>query len=95
MKKENDKFTELAEKRVTKALKDIRLIGNLASPNYKRTDYQIACIQQALENAVAECMARFEAHYKQDVETFSFDNYETDETIVSENDDIETIVHTD
>ena len=31
MSKNRDKFVELAEKRVTRALKDIRLIGNLSN----------------------------------------------------------------
>lgn len=92
-----DKFVKLAEKRVSKVLHDIRLIGNLASPNYHKTDYQVECIKLALENATAEMSARFEQHYQQDEEGFSFDNFEPEAEAAKDDaeDEIETIVHKD
>ena len=38
MKKSSEKFVELAEKRVNKTIKDLRLIGNLA--NKTNYDYE-------------------------------------------------------
>ena len=55
-----EKFKELAEKRVNKALKDIRLIGNLSNrSNYKYTDAQVKKIMKALKESVRECESRF------------------------------------
>jgi hypothetical protein len=63
MARENDrkKFVDLAEKRVTRALRDIRLIGNLSNrSNYKYTDEDARKICKALREAVDEVKARFE-----------------------------------
>jgi hypothetical protein len=63
MSKENDrsKFVVLAEKRVRRALKDIKLIGNLSNrSNYSYTDEDVKKIHRALQNAVNEVKARFE-----------------------------------
>jgi len=52
MEREKDraKFVELAEKRVTRAIKDIRLIGNLSNKsNYSYTDQDVRKIIRALE----------------------------------------------
>jgi len=55
------KFVELAEKRVTRALRDLRLIGNLSNrSNYKYTEEDARKICVALKNAVAEVQAKFE-----------------------------------
>lgn len=47
-----EKFTRLAPKRVTKALKAIRGIENLASANYESTDAQKTQIIDALQTAI-------------------------------------------
>jgi hypothetical protein len=63
MAREDDrkKFVLLAEKRVTRALKDIRLIGNLSNrSNYKYTDEDARKICKVLRDAVEEVRARFE-----------------------------------
>jgi hypothetical protein len=63
MVREDDrkKFVVLAEKRVTRALKDIRLIGNLSNrSNYKYTDEDARKICKTLRDAVDEVRARFE-----------------------------------
>lgn len=55
------KFVGLAEKRVTKALNDIRLIGNLSNrSNYSYTDEDARKIYKALRDAVEEVKNRFE-----------------------------------
>jgi hypothetical protein len=63
MPREDDrrKFVALAEKRVTRALNDIRLIGNLSNrSNYKYTDEDARKICKVLRDAVDEVKARFE-----------------------------------
>lgn len=63
MSRENDrkKFVELAEKRVRRALKDIKLIGNLSNrSNYSYTDEDAKKINRALQNAVNDVKSRFE-----------------------------------
>ena len=55
------KFVELAQKRVTRTIKDIRLVGNLSNrSNYKYTDEDARKIYRALKEALAEMTARFE-----------------------------------
>lgn len=59
--KDRKKFVELAEKRVRRALNDIRLIGNLSNrSNYIYTDEDAKKIYKALQNAINEVKARFE-----------------------------------
>lgn len=63
MARENDrgKFVELAEKRVTRAIKDIRLIGNLSNKsNYSYTDEDVRKIIKALEAEIRKLKLRFE-----------------------------------
>jgi hypothetical protein len=63
MVREDDrkKFVVLAEKRVRRALNDIRLIGNLSNrSNYKYTEEDAKKICKALRDAVDEVRARFE-----------------------------------
>lgn len=59
--KDRQKFVQLAEKRVTRALKDIRLIGNLSNrSNYTYSDEDAKKIHKALQNAVNDLKARFD-----------------------------------
>jgi hypothetical protein len=63
MPRDNDrkKFVELAEKRVTRALRDLRLIGNLSNrSNYRYTEEDARKICKVLRDAVEEVRARFE-----------------------------------
>jgi len=56
------KFVELAEKRVTRALKDIKLIGNLSNKsNYSYTKSDTEKIYKALKKAIEEMKTRFES----------------------------------
>ena len=56
-----EKFVELAEKRVNRAIKDISLIGNLSNKsNYSYTDPDVKKITSALRKAVDEMKARFD-----------------------------------
>lgn len=55
------KFVELAQKRVTRTIHDIRLVGNLSNrSNYKYTDEDARKIYRALKEALDEMKARFE-----------------------------------
>jgi len=60
--KSREKFIELAEKRVSRAIKDIRLIGNLSNrSNYSYTQEDVRKIVKALKDEVDGLKARFEA----------------------------------
>lgn len=63
MSREEDraKFVRLASARVSRALRDIQLIGNLANrSNYDYTEDDVAKIFKALSDEVAACKRRFE-----------------------------------
>lgn len=63
MTREDDrsKFVKLASARVSKALKDIQLIGNLSNrSNYDYTDEDVAKIFKALQEEVSSCKRKFE-----------------------------------
>lgn len=67
MPREEDraKFVKLASTRVSRALKDIQLIGNLANrSNYDYTDEDITKIFKALNEEIAACKKRFELSNK-------------------------------
>ena len=73
MARESDrkKFVELAEKRVTRALKGIKLIGNLSNKsNYSYTKTDSDKIYKALKQALDEMKARFDSKGAGKDETF-------------------------
>ena len=58
--KDHEKFKDLAEKRVNRTIKDIRLVGNLSNRNnYDFTDDDAQKIISALEKEIKELKARF------------------------------------
>ena len=60
MQKSREKFVDLAEKRVTKALKAVQLIGNLSNSKvYGYTPEDISEIFKALNGAVQDAKSRF------------------------------------
>jgi hypothetical protein len=68
---DHEKFKELAEKRVNKTLKDIKLIGNLSNrSNYSYTDQDARKIYTALKKALEEMKARFDAKGASEEESF-------------------------
>ena len=61
MAKSREKFVELAEKRVKRTIKDIRLIGNLSNrSNYSYTHADVQKIARTLENEISRLKQRFE-----------------------------------
>ena len=57
------KFKKLAEQRVTKGLKQIKLIGNLSNrSNYAYDDKDVRKIYKALKTALDEMKARFDSN---------------------------------
>jgi len=69
--KDREKFKELAEKRVSRVLKDIKLIGNLSNKtNYSYTEQDSKKIYNALRKAIDEMKARFSAHGANDDQKF-------------------------
>ena len=64
---DRNKFVELAEKRVSKAIKDIRLIGNLSNKsNYSYGAEDVKKIIRALDLEVKKLKQRFENHGSQE-----------------------------
>jgi len=61
--RENDrkKFVDLAEKRVVRTIKDIRLIGNLSNKsNYSYTDEDVKKIMKILQSELNQMKLRFD-----------------------------------
>lgn len=57
-----ERFVILAEKRVSRTLKDLRLVGNLANKsNYSYTDDDVKKILGALEGEIKNLRKRFES----------------------------------
>jgi len=62
LSKKRVKFVTLAEKRVTKAIKELRLIGNLSNKNNYSYDVQdVKKIISVLENEVRNIKKQFES----------------------------------
>jgi len=60
MRDKRKKFVELAEKRVTKAIHAVQLIGNLSNrSNYLYTDSDVRKILKALDGEVKALRRRF------------------------------------
>ena len=60
MKKKREKFINLANKRVNKALKQINLIGNLSNKNnYEYTQDEVKQMIKALEEGIQRCKESF------------------------------------
>ena len=75
MSRKREKFVSLAEKRVTRAIKNIRLIGNLSNrSNYEYSDADVRHIVRALKHEVAELERRFESPGRADDVIFKLGN---------------------
>jgi arginine repressor len=62
MTKSRQKFVELAEKRVSRAIKDIRLVGNLSNKtNYSYTAEDSKKIIKALRDEIEILKVRFDS----------------------------------
>ncbi|RMF17377.1 MAG: hypothetical protein D6761_04385 [Candidatus Dadabacteria bacterium] len=60
MENKRDRFVRLAERRVNKALKDIRLIGNLSNrAAYSYTQEDVKKIFRALQREIEAAHSRF------------------------------------
>lgn len=60
MSSKSEKFVSLAEARVNRAIKDIRLIGNLSNRNaYSFTDEQVRAIFKAIQKELDTAKGRF------------------------------------
>ena len=66
-----ERFVDLAEKRVSKILKDLKLIGNLSNrSNYEYTQDDVIKIMRAIKKAVDDCKGRFDQGGKEEDEVF-------------------------
>jgi hypothetical protein len=71
---DRQKFVELAEKRVTRTIRDIRLVGNLSNrSNYKYSDEDARKIYKVLREALDEMKARFDRKGDERSTTFKLD----------------------
>ena len=69
--KSRERFVTLAEKRVVKAIKDLRLIGNLSNrSNYSYTDKAVRKIINALNKEIKALKRRFENDKRTEDVTF-------------------------
>lgn len=69
----SDKFVELAEPRVTKVIKAIQLIGNLANrSNYHYESEQVKEMFEEIEKALQESKVKFRIVEAEKKSTFSF-----------------------
>jgi hypothetical protein len=60
MSRRREKFVQLAEKRVVRSIRDLRLIGNLANRNnYEYTEADVQRIMTALMGEIRAVKARF------------------------------------
>ncbi|MFC2076816.1 hypothetical protein ACFLT7_07020 [candidate division KSB1 bacterium] len=66
-----ERFVALAEKRVTKTIKDLRLVGNLANKsNYTYTEEDTKKILSALEKEFKHLKQRFRQKMGNDIDVF-------------------------
>ena len=73
MSEKQDKFEKLAEKRVTEAIKKLRLIGNLSNRNnYDYTEEHAKQIIDTLENEMKILKSKFKDESGPSDTTFSF-----------------------
>jgi len=73
MSEKQDKFEKLAEKRVTEAIKKLRLIGNLSNKNnYDYTEEHAKQIIDTLENEMKILKSKFKDESGPSDTTFSF-----------------------
>ena len=69
-----EKFVALAEKRVTRTIKDLRLIGNLSNrSNYEYDEADVRRILRTLKHEVAELERRFESPGRAEEVIFKLD----------------------
>jgi len=61
MESREERFKRIAQKRVNIALEKIRLIGNLACPNYIYTPDQTEKIITALRTSIADVESKFKS----------------------------------
>ena len=60
MRNKRHKFVELADKRVNRAIKDLRLIGNLSNrAAYEYSDKDVKAILRALQKEIDAVRSRF------------------------------------
>jgi len=73
MEEKELKFERLAEKRVSDAIKRLRLIGNLSNKsNYSYKDDHVKQIIDALESELKLLKAKFKDDLEQEIVSFSF-----------------------
>jgi len=71
MTRTREKFVELAEKRVNRTMKELRLIGNLSNKtNYDYTDADVTKIFRVLESVLKDARSKFKSGNGNGTDTF-------------------------
>lgn len=74
MRNKSEKFVELANKRVNRAIDDIRLIGNLSNRNnYEYSPEQVSIMFQELQSELTKAKVRFTETKRSDKQVFKLD----------------------
>jgi len=66
-----EKFSRLAQARMSKALKNISLVGNLAGSSYDYSEEQVKEMEEALHQAVTKTISKFKKAEKKE-DAFKF-----------------------
>ena len=69
----HDKFKRIAQHRVNRTLSDLRLIGNLSSPNYEWGDDEVKKIEETLTKGLSRALIGFKRAVPKE-EAFQFDS---------------------
>lgn len=69
--KNRERFVDLAEKRVTRVIKDLRLVGNLSNKsNYSYTQEDVQDIFRAINREMKDAKRRFDGGIKDNESIF-------------------------
>lgn len=71
-----DKFLRLGNPRVQRVLNSIRLVGNLASPNYQWNPGDIEKMRDVIMGQLTKTLARFEKQERGATPAFEFEKEE-------------------
>jgi hypothetical protein len=66
------RFLRIGEARVNRAINSIRLLGNLANPNYEWEPGDIDTIQRTIVDALGKALGRFDRKQPRQAQAFKF-----------------------
>jgi uncharacterized protein YecE (DUF72 family) len=66
------RFLRIGQARMARVLNSIRLLGNLASPNYEYSDQDVTRMRQTIEETTEQTLARFNKRKRGEKVEFEF-----------------------